>query len=136
MSKQGCSRYRLLGPRLCFVVLRWSQPSAFCDRSSFRHGSYSTCPRRSCFHSYRRFAATNGDGSTSRIPNLEEPPISKHVTGEAVDVGYYWSVPNARRWDQAIDDIARRFNLLRPFHNYILEYADVRIDEPWHYERP
>jgi hypothetical protein len=71
-----------------------------------------------------------------RLPNSGEPQVSRHVTRQAVDIGNYWAVPLGRRWEQTIDDIARRYNLVRPYNNLLIEYAGVRINEPWHYERP
>ena len=74
--------------------------------------------------------------SPSRLPNTDQPGISKHTTGLAVDIDAYWAIPREQRWAPAINDIARRFNLVRPYHNLDIDYADVTIDETWHFERP
>jgi hypothetical protein len=75
-------------------------------------------------------------GSPSRLPNSDKPGISKHTMGLAVDIDAYWAIPREQRWAPAINNIARRFNLIRPYHNLYIAYADVTIDETWHFERP
>ena len=73
--------------------------------------------------------------SQSRLPNSTKPGISKHVLGLAVDLDFS-RLAVAELWSPTIDNIARRFNLLRPFHNLYIDYAGEKIDEPWHFERP
>jgi RHS repeat-associated protein len=70
-----------------------------------------------------------------RLPNSNSPTVSKHVLGIAVDIGDGLINPN-RKWDQKIDDIARKYNLARPYHQLRIDYANVDIDEWWHFERP
>jgi hypothetical protein len=74
-------------------------------------------------------------GDVRRLPNTDDPRISKHVLGLAVDVAFGWAVPFSSRWDEKIDSIARDYNLVRPFHNFVVTYANTVIDEFWHFER-
>ena len=74
-------------------------------------------------------------GNSSRLPNSNNPTISKHVLGVAVDIGNGLINPNLE-WSQAIDNIARKFNLARPYHQLKIDYANIVIDEWWHFERP
>jgi hypothetical protein len=70
-----------------------------------------------------------------RLPNSSSPTISKHTLGVAVDIGVGLINPNLK-WTQEIDDIARKYNLIRPYRQFKIDYANVEIDEWWHFERP
>jgi hypothetical protein len=56
----------------------------------------------------------------------------------AVDIGETGkqiSDPNFL-WSYGIDDIARRHNLIRPYRSLKINYANIVVDEWWHFERP
>jgi RHS repeat-associated protein len=77
-------------------------------------------------------------GDQHRLPNSDNPPISKHTLGLAVDIGdpgKSISDSNAL-WDPKIDEISRKYNLVRPYHNLMIDYANMTINEWWHFERP
>ena len=74
-------------------------------------------------------------GDPRRLPNSNNPPISKHVLGLAVDIGNGFSNPNLQ-WSSEIDSIAMKYDLIRPYHQLKIDYANVVVDEWWHFERP
>jgi hypothetical protein len=73
-----------------------------------------------------------------RLPNSSSPTISKHALGLAVDIGEIGKpvgdVKNVM-WNSEIDDIARKHNLTRPYHDLFIAYANFTVDEWWHFER-
>ena len=73
-----------------------------------------------------------------RLPNSSSPTVSKHVLGLAVDIGEIGKpISNESvMWDPRIDNIARKFNLSRPYHGLTVSYANIVINEWWHFERP
>lgn len=63
-----------------------------------------------------------------RQPGVDQMPsegMAKLVAGD----------PNTL-WDPRIDNIARQYNLVRPYRNLKLDYANMIINEWWHFERP
>ena len=82
-------------------------------------------------------------GDPYRLPNSRYPEVSKHVTGWAVDISR--NLLNDILWEQGgytvIDEIARKYWLIRPYNNqhyvYYMSAHDRRklIQEWWHFER-
>ena len=73
-------------------------------------------------------------GDIRRLPNSDDPPISKHVSGFAVDIGAS-VIDFGSMWDPMIKTIAAKYNLHRPYENLRLDYANQVLNEWWHFER-
>jgi hypothetical protein len=74
-------------------------------------------------------------GDSHRPPNSNNPSISKHVLGLAVDI--FNGCENLDlMWSQEIDTIAIKYHLVRPYKDLKIDYANAIINEWWHFERP
>ena len=73
-------------------------------------------------------------GDPRRLPNSDNPAISKHVLRQAVDIFIGFSNQESV-WDREIDDITSDFYMVRPYHELYIDYADFTLDEWWHFER-
>jgi RHS repeat-associated protein len=73
-------------------------------------------------------------GDPRRLPNSDNPAISKHVLRQAVDIFIGFSNQESV-WDREIDAIASDFHMVRPYHELYIDYADLTLDEWWHFER-
>lgn len=75
--------------------------------------------------------AYEGYGLNSRrAPNIAAIPISKHVTGEAIDGSVDWDKLGGF-WSSEADAVVQKFRLYRPFRPGGSQLCTV---EPWHFE--
>jgi len=79
-------------------------------------------------------------GTPERLPNSSLPGISKHVYGQAIDVGRYdFDVLRIGAWqgtNSDVDKIAHKWGLRRPLNNSNYAwYTEYEPAEWWHFEQ-
>ena len=76
-----------------------------------------------------------GTNNPKRLPNSTLPAISKHTTGQAVDISVGYNNGFTQIGYTEVDEVAQKYGLIRPYNMQDpVPYTDDETIEWWHFE--